>query len=111
VEFPNPPGHVFGDVHFTLHPSGTTVDYALGFDPCSAFHRYGFLWTPGSIVFTVDGKSVRTFSEGDLNTSATGFVMANAWTGNPNWGGGPPTAAAANRYAAFRYVAGATKVP
>ena len=111
VEFPNAPGHTFNDVHFTVHPSGSSVDFALGFNPCSDFHRYGFLWTPGQIVFTVDGKAAHTFTESDLTTSATGFIMANAWTGNPSWGGGPPTQDALNVYRWMRYRANVTSIP
>jgi hypothetical protein len=111
VEFPNPPGHTFSDVHFTLHPSNSTVDYHLGFNPCLGYHSYGFLWTPGHITFTVDRVGVQTFNESDLVTTATGFIMANAWTGNPNWGGGPAKSDAVNSYKWIGYLAGATTIP
>jgi len=112
VEFPNPPGHTFTDVHWTIHPSGKTVDFQLGFNPCEATHRYGFLWVPGSITFTVDGQSKYTFTDPTLTTTATGFVMMNAWDGNPNWGGGPPAADAVNYYEWVRfYNAAATIMP
>ena len=111
VEFPNPPGHTFTDVHWTIHPSGKSVDFQLGFNPCNAFHRYGFLWTAGKIVYTVDGKSKYTFTDSSLVSTATGFLMANAWDGNPNWGGGPPTQNAVNSYDWMVYYAGATAVP
>jgi hypothetical protein len=111
VEFPDPPGHVFNDVHWTIHPSGQTLDYNLGFNPCSATHRYGFLWTPGKIVFTVDGEAKQTFTDPTLTSTETGFVMANAWTGNPNWGGGPPATDAHNFYSRIRFISGATSIP
>ena len=111
VEFPNPPGHVFNDVHWTIHPSGQSVDHVLGFNPCAAMHRYGFLWTPGKIVFAVDGRAEQTFTDGSLQSSATGFVMANAWTGHASWGGGPPAKDAVNRYARFRFIPNATAIP
>lgn len=111
VEFPDPPGHTFNDVHWTIHPSGQTVDYALGFNPCHAMHRYGFLWTPGQIMFAVDGQAKQTFTDGSLNTSQTGFVIANAWTGHANWGGGPPNTDAVNSYAQMRFIPNATSIP
>ncbi len=111
VEFPDPPGHDFSDVNWTIHPSGRTVDYHLGFNPCQAFHRYGFLWTAGQVVFTVDGVAEQTFMDGTLVSNETGFIMANAWTGNPNWGGGPPTQPAINSYGWIVYAPNATRVP
>ena len=111
VEFPNPPGHTFNDVHWTIHPSNQTVDFQLGFNPCQAFHRYGFLWTPGKIVYTVDDQVKYTFTDPSLVSTATGFLMANAWDGNPNWGGGPPTQNAVNSYDWMVYFAGATTIP
>jgi len=111
VEFPDPPGHTFNDVHWTIHPSGRSVDFHLGFNPCQAFHRYGFLWTAGKVVFTVDGVAKQTFTDGSLISSTTGFVMANAWTGSPTWGGGPPKQAAVNSYSWIVYAPNARNVP
>ena len=111
VEFPDPPGHNFTDVHWTIHPSGQTVDYQLGFNPCQAFHRYGFLWTPGKIVFTVDGRAKQTFTDGTLISTETGFLMANAITGIPNWGDGPPSQAAVNSYRWIAYHPNITTIP
>ena len=111
VEFPNPPGHAFTDVHWTIHPSNQTVDFQLGFSPCQAFHKYGFLWTPGQIVFTVDRVARYTFTDSSLTSTVTGFAMANAWTGNPSWGAGPPAMAAINAYRSFKYLANATSIP
>jgi CubicO group peptidase (beta-lactamase class C family) len=100
-----------GQVHLTLHPSNSTFVLPLGFNPSKGIHRYGFLWTAGQIVFTVDGKAAHTFTESDLTTSATGFIMANTWTGNPNWGGGPPTKNATSTYAYVKFAPGATTIP
>jgi beta-glucanase (GH16 family) len=98
-----------GQVHLTLHPGQTSV-LDLGFDPSQDFHRYGFLWTPGSISYTVDGKVVRTFTDSSLNTTAQGFIMMNTWTGNANWGGGPPAKDAITVYDWVKYYKDATSV-
>ncbi len=111
VEFPDAPGHVFNDVHWTIHPSGQTVDYPLGFNPCQAMHRYGFLWTAGQLVFTVDGHAKQTFNDTTLNTNQTGFIIANAWTGHAAWGGGPPSQDAVNDYRFIKFIPNATTIP
>lgn len=87
-------------VHFTVHPSNQTFDQPLAFDPTTHFHRYGFLWTAGTVVYTVDGVAVHTFSDPSLirTPDTQGFIMANTWTGNPNWGGGPSTQVATTFY-------------
>ncbi len=100
-----------GLVHLTLHPSNTTFVLPLAFNPSRAFHRYGFLWTAGAITFTVDGKAAHTFQEADLNTPAKGFIMANTWTGNANFGGGPPAREATTNYAGMSFTADATVIP
>lgn len=87
-----------GQVHLTLHPSNTTFVLPLAFNPSRAFHRYGFLWTRGKIVFTVDGRPAHSFAEAELTSSAKGYIMMNTWTGNSNWGGGPPTQQATTIY-------------
>ena len=99
-----------GVVHLTLHPSNTAVALPLPFNPSKDFHRYGFLWKPGVIVFTVDGKAVHTFNETDLDSTAGGFIMANAWTGNSDWGGGPPSKQADTVYEWIKYTAGADSI-
>lgn len=98
-------------VHFTEHPSNRTFLYDLGFDWSAAYHEYGFLWTSGTIVYTVDRKSVHTSSSSELATTTKGFIMANVWTGNPNWGGGPPTQDAVTCYPWIRHWPGATSIP
>jgi beta-glucanase (GH16 family) len=99
-----------GVVHLTLHPSNAAVALPLPFNPSKEFHRYGFLWKPGVIVFTVDGKAVHTFNEADLDSTAGGFIMANTWTGNPDWGGGPPSKQAGTVYEWIKYTAGADSI-
>ena len=99
-----------GLVHLTLHPSNTTFVLPLPFNPSKAFHRYGFLWTPGKIVYTVDGHPAHTFVESDLTTSAKGYIMMNTWTGNSNWGGGPPKEQATTAYSWVQFNGGATTI-
>lgn len=100
-----------GLVHLTLHPSNTTFVLPLAFNPSRGFHRYGFLWSPGAITFTVDGQAAHTFQEADLDTPAKGFIMANTWTGNPNFGGGPPTRDATTTYAWMYFNSDAIAIP
>jgi hypothetical protein len=92
-----------GIVHFTIHPSNATKAFPLSFNPSLAFHTYGFDWTPGQITFSVDGTNVFSFTSSDLTTTTTGYIMANTWTGNPNWGGGPPTQEATTIYDWMEY--------
>ncbi len=100
-----------GQVHLTLHPSNATYILQLPFNPSKAMHRYGFLWKSGTITFTVDGKAAYTTSNADLTTTARGFILANEWTGNPNWGGGPPKADAVTTYDYARFGAGLPAIP
>ena len=99
-----------GAVHLTLHPSDTTYILALPFNPSDDFHRYGFLWTPGRIVFTVDGRPAHAFNESTLTTSIGGFIMANAITGIPHWCNGPPTQSTTSIYNWMSFTAGATTI-
>ena len=109
------PGSEIGAVHLTVHPtsSADTQNYvlALPFNPATAFHRYGFLWAPGQIIFTVDRQPAHTFMASGLMTNARGFIMANTWTGNPNWGGGPPDKRATTAYDWIRFTAGVSRIP
>jgi hypothetical protein len=100
-----------GKVHYTIHPSGKSYIANLPFNPSKGFHRYGFLWTPGKIDYTIDGQLSYSFTDASLNSSAKGFIMMNAWTGNPNWGGGPPTQDATTVYDWVKFYAGATSIP
>jgi len=107
-----------GQVHYTVHPdwsaNQTAYTQSLPFNPSKGFHRYGFLWTPGRLDYTVDGAIVKTFTNppsANLINTEGGYIMMNAWTGNANWGGGPPTANATSAYDWVKYYAGATAVP
>jgi len=99
-----------GKVHLTLHPSSATYALDLPFNPSLAFHRYGFLWTAGTISFTVDGQIAHSFVDTTLNTTAKGYIMMNTWTGDPNWGGGPPTQNATTIYDWVKFYDNATAV-
>ncbi|MBN2157871.1 MAG: glycoside hydrolase family 16 protein [Spirochaetes bacterium] len=99
-----------GTVHFTLHPSEISVTQSLPFNPSSGFHRYGFLWTSSRVVFTVDGNAVRTFTSG-VPAEAPGYIMANAWTGNAYWGGGPPSEDATSVYDWIQFYPDAVAIP
>jgi hypothetical protein len=100
-----------GKVHLYIHPSNLTYILDLPFNPSLAFHRYGFLWVPGKIMFTVDGEAAYTFADPSLSTAAKGFIMMNTWTGNPNWGGGPPNQDATTLYDWVRFYPDVTSVP
>ena len=84
-------------VTFTNHPGSGTTYYNLGFDPTAAFHTYGIIWTPNAdgtatVADTVDGVIVRSETSANFVVGPDGqFIMMNAWSGNANFGGGPPT--------------------
>lgn len=106
-----------GRVHVTAHPLrgyGNSAAIELGFNPSNEFHDYGFLWTPEQLVFTVDGQVRATFTKLPpiLGSSAPmGFIMANTWTGNPGWGGGPPTSDATAEYEWIKFYRVVTEIP
>ena len=84
-------------VTFTNYPGSGTTYYNLGFDPTADFHTYGILWTPGpdpgtaTVADTVDGIVVHSETSASFVASPSGeFIMMNAWSGNANFGGGPP---------------------
>lgn len=103
-------GSTSGTVWYSLHPYGGSDKHYLPFDPSADFHRYGFLWTPTHITFTVDGAAVRTYTDG-IPDPAPGYIMANAWTGNPNWGGGPPAQRATSTYDWIKFYPDVTVIP
>ena len=100
-----------GVVHLTLHPSQKTTQLHLPFNPSSGFHRYGFLWTPGRVVFAIDGAAAYTFDDPQMVSGSGGFIMANTTTGNANWGGGPPARKATTDYRWFKFAPGLSAVP
>jgi beta-glucanase (GH16 family) len=96
-------------VHFTIHPSGRSEAVPLSFNPASDFHRYGFLWTPGKIDFTIDGVISRSFTDSSLNTDVKGYIMMNNWT-TTGWLGGPPTQNTTAVYDWVKFYPGATEI-
>lgn len=113
-----------GYVWFALHPNDRLHEHALGFNPAADFHRYGFLWTPGQVIWTVDGHPVYSDAEipselsgesTETNSSSAfdqGTIALNAWVGNENWGGKTPPSK--NRTVAYDYIwviPKATKIP
>ena len=54
--------------------------------PEAAFHKYKFVWSPGKLVFYIDGKKVSTHT---VNIpSAPAYVMINHWgTNSTSFGG------------------------
>ena len=100
-----------GRVSFTTHPLDNTQWVNLAFNPSQAFHRYGFLWVPGRIDFTVDGQIMRTVIDAtNLTTNALGFIMMNTWSGNAPFGGGPPAVDAISVYDWVKFWPGATSI-
>jgi len=100
-----------GTVHYSIHPPDASVPMSLSFDPSKDFHRYGFLWQPGRMDFTVDGKIHKTFTDSSLTTNVKGYIMMNSWTGAASWGGGPPTQDTATVYDWVKFYEGATSIP
>jgi hypothetical protein len=103
-----------GAVRYTTHPSGLSYKQVLPFNPSAAMHRYGFLWTPSSIVYTVDGVAVHTVTVAQEPTIASplgGYIMANVWTGTPSWGGGPPAENATSVYDWIKFWPGVSSIP
>jgi hypothetical protein len=107
-----------GKVHYTIHPGwdtyGTAYAQDLAFNPSKDFHRYGWLWTPEKLSYTVDGQVVKTFTNPpaqNLVNTKGGYIMMNAWTGSASWGGGPPTKDATSAYDWVKFYPNATSVP
>jgi hypothetical protein len=86
-----------GKVHFVLHPGNYHISRDLPFNPAAGFHNYGFKWSASSVDFFVDRHinqepvETMSISDGFPVPSQPGKIMLNNWTGNPNWGGGPPS--------------------
>lgn len=101
-----------GAVHISIHDtSSTSTKVALSFNPTDGFHRYGFLWTPTQLVFLADRKEIFTSTDPPDSVDEGGYIMMNAWTGNANWGGGPPTSNATSAYDWVKYWPDVTSVP
>lgn len=99
-----------GKVWYSIHgPNGSeSHTVTLPFNPSLAFHRYGILWTPGTITWYVDGAYSFSVSRSDLTTTAQMFIMANTWSGNANFGGGPPTSVSTSYYDWMKFWPNAT---
>jgi beta-glucanase (GH16 family) len=82
----------------------------LGFNPSKAFHRYGILYQPNRLDWTVDGKIVYSVEDPAI-ASGDGFIMMNSWTGNKNWGGLAPKEDAVTVYDWVKFYPGVTEVP
>ena len=111
-------GQGFGRAYFTVLSKSPNIQFMieLPFNPADAFHRYGWLWTPGSIRFTIDGQEVASLDhlpEGLNGTRADaprGYIMANIWSGYSDWGGGHPTVNATVQYDWMKFYSGATSI-
>ncbi|MBA3704458.1 MAG: family 16 glycosylhydrolase [Bacteroidetes bacterium] len=102
-----------GKDHFSTHPN-MDVNYIhnSSFNPSLAFHRYGFLWQPGRLDYTVDKVIVHTTTNSGLNTTVKNFIMINNWSsGNVNWGGGPPQKNAITIYDWIKFYPNVTSIP
>jgi len=105
-----------GAVHYTTHPSGATYTQTLAFNPALGYHRYGMLWVAGSpyptLSYTVDGQIVHVVTSSDTVSRPNGmWMMANAWTGDSTWGGGPPSAKTNCVYNWIKFWPNVTSVP
>jgi len=83
---------------------------ALPFNPSKGFHRYGFLWQPTRLDWTVDGEIVYSFASPAV-ASEPGYIMMNSWTGNRNWGGLAPAEDAVSVYDWVKFYPDVTSVP
>ncbi|KAJ4352150.1 uncharacterized protein N0V89_007497 [Didymosphaeria variabile] len=61
----------------------------LPFRPDEKFHEYRFDWTPGSVIFYVDGQIMHEMTQNI--PSDPGHMFMNHWSnGDPLWSAGPP---------------------
>lgn len=102
-----------GKVWFSYHlPDGTGVSHAhnLSFNPKNDFHRYGILWQPGRVDWTIDGQIVYSVENAQFTNNNEGYIMMNSWTGNVNWGGNAPAQDATTVYDWVKFYPNATSV-
>lgn len=102
-----------GKVWCSLHgPDGDKSDGVdLPFNPTLDFHRYGMLWTPGSLKWYADGKLIHSMQRADLTSDRQLYIMANAWSGGKYWGGPPPTTVSTSYYDWIKYWPNVTAPP
>ena len=104
-----------GAVHCTISWPGGSISQkvSLPFTPSLGGHTYGLLWTPdGTVKFYADDALVETLHDAGMVSPENGMIiMANAWTGNPNWGGLPPAQDAVATYGHIAYWPNRTSPP
>jgi hypothetical protein len=104
-----------GEVMVNMHPPGTAVRVSIPFNPCTAFHTYGILWTPARLAFVTDGTICHEWTSlpAELGPNAAKmYVTANNWTSQADvWGGGPPTQDTIAQYDYFKVWEGSTTIP
>jgi beta-glucanase (GH16 family) len=106
-DFAGTPGK--GKVRCMLHPGNSGGARNLPFNPSEDFHVYGFLFTPERVQWTAERQVVQTIE--NVALGGDGIIMMNAWTGNPDWGGGPPAQDARTVYDWVKFWPGATTIP
>jgi beta-glucanase (GH16 family) len=98
-------------MNYHLDDNRSKVHYQdLPFNPSKGFHRYGFLWQPNRLDWTVDGQIVYSFVDPGV-ASEPGYIMMNSWTGNKNWGGLAPKEDAVTIYDWVKFYPNVTSVP
>jgi hypothetical protein len=103
-----------GTVYLTVQGGPASYAQKLGFNPTTGFHRYGFLWTPTTLEWVIDGQPALTYADPPVTAipnSKGGYIMMNTWTGNANWGGGPPTQNATSEYDWVKYWPNVNAIP
>ncbi len=98
-------------VHLNYFSNGISnaIDIDLWFDTSAAEHLYAYEWSPGAIIWYIDGIEVRrVVASPDLRIpTTTGRVMANIWTGNrlvAEWAGSPSVESASATYSCMSHV-------
>lgn len=100
-----------GDVQITTHPSGVSNSVSLPFNPACGYHRYGMLWVSGNLGFYADGSLIHTVTSSDVALPTNGmWIMANGWTGDSSFGGGPPASVISSAYDYIKFWPLATTV-
>jgi hypothetical protein len=97
-------------LHVTNHPEVGETIVPLFFDPTAAFHTYAINWIPGpdpgtaTVQNFVDGQMVATQTSPNFLPPTGGcLIMMNVWSGEPDFGGGPPSTNATTQYDWVRF--------